>query len=177
MQTRDQKERLLSRTSTPGHSSTLDVAAGSSNIEAATSVVTPDMDIDYLDVIIRGSLGIRMIGLETFYTLNFQQDHICQLSPPLSPSHSDTAPREPPGDVNQAEHVEPLPQPQDKGSRFTSEEDSLLVDLKESCGLSWSDIKCSFPNRSKETLQDSYCTKLKNRVSVSEKRWRPRGTF
>ena len=50
---------------------------------------------------------------------------------------------------------------------FTSKEDRLLIKLKEQEGLPWAEIHqsfCgSFENRSKESLQVRYCTKLKHR--------------
>jgi len=50
---------------------------------------------------------------------------------------------------------------------YTTEEDGLLIKLKEQEGLSWAEIHqsfCdSFENRSKESLQVRYCTKLKHR--------------
>lgn len=63
--------------------------------------------------------------------------------------------------------------PRDKGSRFTQEEDELLIDLKEQQGQPWKDIKRAFPNRSQETPQVRYCTKLKGGAPVSRKRRRP----
>lgn len=51
--------------------------------------------------------------------------------------------------------------------RFSAEEDSLIIKLKEELGLSWTEIydRCStaFVRRSKEALQVRYCTKLKSR--------------
>jgi hypothetical protein len=52
-------------------------------------------------------------------------------------------------------------------ARFTQEEDSLLIKLKEELKLSWADIHARFSDRfawrSKEALQVRYCTKLKCR--------------
>ncbi|EXU94484.1 Myb-like DNA-binding domain protein [Metarhizium robertsii] len=52
-------------------------------------------------------------------------------------------------------------------ARFTQEEDTLLIKLKEERELSWADIHARFSDRfgwrSKEALQVRYCTKLKCR--------------
>ena len=45
--------------------------------------------------------------------------------------------------------------------KFTSKDDALLVDLKETKNLTWKQIADFFPGRSSGTLQVRYCTKLK----------------
>ena len=54
-----------------------------------------------------------------------------------------------------------------KRPRFTEEEDTKLVDLKERRGWSWEDIQRSFPGRSTGSLQVRYFTKLKDRNTAS----------
>ena len=50
-----------------------------------------------------------------------------------------------------------------KRCHFSSDDDALLVQLKEKEGLSWDEITDHFPGRSKGALQVHYCTKLKQR--------------
>ena len=53
-----------------------------------------------------------------------------------------------------------------KRTRFTSEEDALLVDLKENKGWRWKQIEQEFPQRTLNSLQVHYCTKLKGTVLI-----------
>ena len=48
-------------------------------------------------------------------------------------------------------------------SRFLSEDDQLLIELKEDRGLPWKEIAKFFPERSGGSLQVRYCTRLKSR--------------
>ncbi|KAK4551639.1 hypothetical protein LTR86_011013 [Recurvomyces mirabilis] len=50
--------------------------------------------------------------------------------------------------------------------KFTSQDDALLVELKETKRLKWKQIADFFPGRSSGTLQVRYCTKLKAKPSV-----------
>lgn len=45
--------------------------------------------------------------------------------------------------------------------KFTTEDDQLLIELKEKKNLTWKQIADFFPGRSSGTLQVRYCTKLK----------------
>ncbi|OCL04048.1 hypothetical protein AOQ84DRAFT_417177 [Glonium stellatum] len=74
----------------------------------------------------------------------------------------------------------PKPQglkPQKPKSRvkFTKEEDTLLIKLKEEQNLSWEQIKDRFPKRSPGSLQAHYCSKLKAQPAVQKTRGRPAG--
>jgi hypothetical protein len=55
----------------------------------------------------------------------------------------------------------PAPRPRGPKLKFTTEDDQLLVDLKENKSLTWKQIAEFFPGRSSGTLQVRYCTKLK----------------
>lgn len=61
----------------------------------------------------------------------------------------------------------PLPAQRPRGPKlkFTPEDDSLLVDLKENKSLTWKQIAEFFPGRSSGTLQVRYCTKLKAKTT------------
>ncbi|KAI5789554.1 putative transcriptional activator Myb, partial [Pyronema domesticum] len=60
----------------------------------------------------------------------------------------------------------PAPRPRGPKIKFTPEDDSLLVDLKENKSLTWKQIAEYFPGRSSGTLQVRYCTKLKAKTTV-----------
>ena len=60
----------------------------------------------------------------------------------------------------------PAQRPEGPKIKFTSEDDQLLVDLKEKHNLTWKQIAEFFPGRSSGTLQVRYCTKLKVKATV-----------
>ncbi|CAL3966414.1 hypothetical protein PZA11_003075 [Diplocarpon coronariae] len=60
---------------------------------------------------------------------------------------------------------EPAPRPRGPKLKFTPEDDSLLLDLKENKSLTWKQIAEFFPGRSSGTLQVRYCTKLKAKTT------------
>ena len=49
--------------------------------------------------------------------------------------------------------------------KFTPQEDSMLIELREHEGLSWGEIGRRFPHRTKASLQVHYSTKLKERAT------------
>src|SRR5690606_22221665 len=73
------------------------------------------------------------------------------LGPPSGPSH--------PGMPPQAQR------PRGPKVKFTPEDDTLLVDLKENKALTWKQIAEYFPGRTSGTLQVRYCTKLKAKTT------------
>lgn len=56
---------------------------------------------------------------------------------------------------------EPAARPKGPKLKFTPEDDTLLVELKETTNMTWKQIADFFPGRSSGTLQVRYCTKLK----------------
>lgn len=68
--------------------------------------------------------------------------------------------------VGQEGMPEPAPRPKGPKLKFTHEEDTLLVDLKENKNLTWKQIAEFFPGRTSGTLQVRYCTKLKAKTTV-----------
>jgi hypothetical protein len=52
-----------------------------------------------------------------------------------------------------------------RSNRFLSEDDQLLIKLKEDRGLPWKEIAKIFPERSEGSLQVRYCTRLKSRYA------------
>lgn len=153
---RRQKKRLGRRRSTPGP-----IFPSCSSTDEKTTLMS-DVDPDFLELPIHGSLGIRIVGSKTFYALNFCQDLSQQGQLPGRRTCTEThrgatwSPR--------AGKSGPTPRPPGKRSKFTSEEDKSLVELKGRRGLSWEEIKPHFPTRSVGTLQVRYSTKLKARA-------------
>jgi hypothetical protein len=72
----------------------------------------------------------------------------------------------PPSVVGQPGMPEPAAKPKGPKLKFTPEDDTLLVDLKETKNLTWKQIADFFPGRSSGTLQVRYCTKLKAKTMV-----------
>ncbi|KAK2772907.1 hypothetical protein FQN53_004405 [Emmonsiellopsis sp. PD_33] len=72
----------------------------------------------------------------------------------------------PPSVVGQPGMPDPAPRPRGPKLKFTPEEDSLLVELKENKNLTWKQIADFFPGRTSGTLQVRYCTKLKAKATV-----------
>ncbi|EKD19986.1 uncharacterized protein L3040_002336 [Drepanopeziza brunnea f. sp. 'multigermtubi'] len=70
-----------------------------------------------------------------------------------------------PSVVGQEGMPQPAPRPRGPKLKFTPEDDSLLVDLKENKSLTWKQIAEFFPGRSSGTLQVRYCTKLKAKTT------------
>lgn len=68
--------------------------------------------------------------------------------------------------VGQPGMPDPAPRPRGPKLKFTPEEDSLLVELKENKNLTWKQIADFFPGRTSGTLQVRYCTKLKAKATV-----------
>lgn len=56
---------------------------------------------------------------------------------------------------------EPAQRPKGPKLKFTTEDDQLLIELKEQKNLTWKQIADFFPGRSSGTLQVRYCTRLK----------------
>ncbi|KAI9849390.1 MAG: hypothetical protein M1838_000163 [Thelocarpon superellum] len=71
----------------------------------------------------------------------------------------------PPSVVGQEGMPEPAPAPRGPKLKFTSDDDQLLVELKENKNLTWKQIADFFPGRSSGTLQVRYCTKLKAKTT------------
>jgi len=70
-----------------------------------------------------------------------------------------------PSVVGQAGMPPPAPRPRGPKLKFTTEDDQLLIDLKENKSLTWKQIADFFPGRTSGTLQVRYCTKLKAKTT------------
>ena len=82
---------------------------------------------------------------------------------PTSPADPDTGHQ---NVVGQDGMPSPAPKPKGPKLKFTSEDDALLVELKETKSLTWKQIADFFPGRSSGTLQVRYCTKLKAKTTA-----------
>lgn len=107
-------------------------------------------------------------------TLHPNQHHHHHL-PPHSPTLKRTKHGEeglpggdpgPPSMVGREGMPEPAPRPKGPKLKFTREDDTLLVRLKETKNLTWKQIAEFFPGRSAGTLQVRYCTKLKAKTTL-----------
>jgi hypothetical protein len=120
------------------------------------------------EIPIRGYLTLKTMESKVIYCLTFSQE--------LLPEPSGTWPRQDftrgvstscdrSGSKQSPVQERAMPRPV-RNSRFTIEEDDLLVQLKGD-GLSWDEISDYFPHRSKGTLQVHYSTTLKRRSKTS----------
>jgi hypothetical protein len=74
--------------------------------------------------------------------------------------------KDPPSVARQASMPQPAAKPKGPKTKFSQEDDVLLVRLKETKHLTWKQIAGFFPGRSPGTLQVRYCTKLKGKRMV-----------
>ena len=127
---------------------------------ATSSVSLPESE----EIPIIGHLTLKAIDSKVVYCLTFSQELLLE---PSGPSQRQGFPRVI-SSSSDRKHVERLSlQEQTKSrpvrnSRFSAQEDELLLQLKGDC-LSWDEISDHFPERSKGTLQVHYSTKLKLR--------------
>lgn len=89
---------------------------------------------------------------------------MARTGPPMGPSAPPLALQPAPG-PQAAQMPSPAPRPRGPKLKFTPEDDTLLVDLKENKALTWKQIAEFFPGRSSGTLQVRYCTKLKAKTT------------
>lgn len=93
-----------------------------------------------------------------------------QPPPAKQPRHGEPSPpaqeEGPPSMVGQHGMPEPAARPRGPKLKFTREDDTLLVELKETKNLTWKQIADFFPGRSSGTLQVRYCTKLRAKTTV-----------
>src|SRR5258706_4887339 len=125
------------------------------------------------EIPIHGYLTLKTIESKVMYCLTFSQK--------LSPKPSGTSQKKgitrsasSNSDRRDSERLptqeRPISRPV-RYSRFSSEDDELLLQLKGE-GSSWDEISDHFPERSKGTLQVHFSTKLKSRAETSKKRRR-----
>ncbi|KAH8587516.1 NACHT domain-containing protein [Bisporella sp. PMI_857] len=127
------------------------------------------------EIPIHGYLTLKTIESKVVYCLTFSQ----QLLPePGGTSQRQGIPRSVSSSSDRRDseqlsvHERTMSRPV-RNSRFSSQEDKLLLQLKRE-GLSWDEISDRFPERSKGTLQVHYSTKLKPRPESKNTRKRRR---
>jgi hypothetical protein len=122
------------------------------------------------EIPIRGYLTLKTIESKVVYCLTFSQDLLPEpRGTPQSQGTAKSVSRS--GDRRDSERLpvqERTVSRPARNSRFSREEDILLLRLKEEEGLSWDEISDRFPERSKGTLQVHYSTKLKPRLVTSK---------
>jgi hypothetical protein len=114
-----------------------------------------------------------MIGNEIRYSIDFnleQLQGLCAVACPLhaTPPNSDrdfsVGPANPPKVSTQVKKARSAPPSRNKRTPFTSKENAMLVDLKENKGWPWKRIEPKFSQRTLNSFQVHYCTKLKDKV-------------
>ncbi|CZT41151.1 uncharacterized protein RSE6_00859 [Rhynchosporium secalis] len=121
------------------------------------------------EIPIRGYLTLKTVESKVVYCLTFSQE---LLPEPGRTSQRPGIPRSVSNSRERRDSEQLLVQERAlnrpaKNSRFSSEDDKLLLHLKRK-GLSWDEISDHFPERSKGTLQVHYSTKLKPRSVMSK---------
>ena len=121
------------------------------------------------EIPIHGYLTLKTIESKVVYCLTFSQELLLE---PGGTSQRQGIPRSVSSSrdrrdserlpVQERAMIRPV-----KNSRFSPQEDTLLLQLKGE-GLSWDEISDHFPERSKGTLQVHYSTKLKPRSETSK---------
>jgi hypothetical protein len=116
------------------------------------------------------------IGNETRYSMDFSLEQLQGLCALACPQHA-TLPnsdRDSVGPANlpkvstRVKKTRSAPPSRSKRTPFTSKENAMLVDLKENKGWPWKRIEPKFPQRTLNSLQVHYCTKLKGKVLTEE---------
>jgi hypothetical protein len=140
------------------------------NVSCQAIAATPSIDMQESEEIpIRGYLTLKTIDSEVVYSLTFSQDLLLE---PGGISQRQGIPRSVSSSNDRRKSEKSLSQEEAmsrpvKKSRFSSEDDDLLLQLKGE-GLSWDEISERFPERTKGTLQVHYSTKLKSRSETSK---------
>jgi hypothetical protein len=130
---------------------------------------------EYREWPMHGFFKRTTIGNEIRYSMDFSLEQLqgfCAIVCPLhtmSPnSDRDSSVRwaNRPRVSTRVKKTQSAPPSRNKRTPFTLKEDALLVDLKENKGWRWTQIKQEFPQRTLNSLQVHYCTKLKSTVLI-----------
>lgn len=92
--------------------------------------------------------------------------HLPDLGPAAKMMRRDSPEQSSASLVGQEGMPAPAPRPRGPKLKFTTEDDQLLIQLKEQKNLTWKQIADFFPGRSSGTLQVRYCTKLKAKTTL-----------
>jgi hypothetical protein len=153
---------------------------GSTDSRSSLSNAESILGADYQEWPFQGFLKRTRIGRETTYNLEFRLPDLPDSFRPSIDLESlncrssrETVPRSvrPRLCASHAKRSRPPVRKQSKRLQYTEEEDNMLIDLKRK-GLPWKKIhrafNRAFGERSIESLQVRYCTKLKNRDAESD---------
>lgn len=119
------------------------------------------------DIIGRAVLTIEKLGPESTYFLTFMPDKVGWV-PPVSMCNSRTSER--PTKVSKGVNRSYVAPVKERHRSYSTDEDLLLVELKEQKNLTWKEIARHFPRRTSSSLQVHYSTKLKPRKSSRRNR-------
>ncbi len=143
--------------------------ANSSDVSSPEAGATlSDSPLESHEIPIRGSLTLQTFQSGIVYCLKFSQEELLfplemeRVQGVVSSASSGDRDRQQP---HLRERVVSRP---GRHSTYSEDDDKLLIQLKEKGKLPWDEIAEYFPERSKETLQVHYCTKLKNRSHTSK---------
>ncbi len=137
--------------------------------------LTPNTRAEYQEWPLHGFFKRTIIGNETRYCMEFSLEEFQKLRASASPLHTSRANSNVHSSMmiassfsNPTRTKKPRSALSSRSlrTRFTQEEDTKLIDLKETKRWSWDQIEGAFPGRSRGSLQVHYCTKLKGKLSA-----------
>ncbi|KAJ5775793.1 uncharacterized protein N7511_000804 [Penicillium nucicola] len=125
---------------------------------------------DMQTIPIRGFLTRQIVLSRVIYSCTFEEDRqrSCPHGLTKAPVYEESSDKT--GHTTPPSNKEPSP----RATRFSPDEDKLLIELKEKRSLPWNQIVTHFPGRTKGALQVRYSTKLKDRGIGSLRRGRSR---
>jgi hypothetical protein len=130
---------------------------------------------EYREWPMHGFFKRTTIGNEIRYSMDFsleQLQGLCALAcprhatPPNSDRDSSAGPANIPKVSTRVKKTRSAPPSRSKRTPFTSKENAMLVDLKENKSWPWKRIEPKFPQRTLNSLQVHYCTKLKGKLTT-----------
>ncbi|KAJ5330582.1 hypothetical protein N7476_000365 [Penicillium atrosanguineum] len=140
-----------------------------SNADAGDSEISEEQEFptslrDTETIAVSGFLTRQIFLSRVVYSFTFQEqrEQSCSNERTKGPRANDKEVHEESSKKSKAR--KPKANNASTGARVLSEDDLLLIKLKEKGDLSWNQIAQHFPGRSKGALQVRYCTRLKNRT-------------
>lgn len=130
---------------------------------------------EYREWPMQGFFKRTTIGNEIRYSMDFsleQLQGLCAVAcprhatPPNSDRDSSAGPANLPKVSTRVKKIRSAPPSRSKRTPFTSKENAMLVDLKENKSWPWKRIEPKFPQRTLNSLQVHYCTKLKGKLTT-----------
>jgi len=128
---------------------------------------------EYREWPMHGFFKRTTIGNETRYSMDFSLEQLQELcavacplhaTPPISDRYFSAGKANLPKVGTRVKKTRSAPPSRSKRTPFTSKENAMLLDLKENKGWPWKRIEPKFPQRTLNSLQVHYCTKLKGKL-------------